>query len=147
MSNQICTRNITRGVATVHPTQISTVEWSQNTSKPKFHRGTFAGLLHLYRGTKPMRIALSQPCWPIFHLHRGIKPIRKVCGHGAAGRLSPEIKLRRKVPASTGPLTFNRGKTYVHCSSAMTWASCIPGHDKLPVKFVDAVAKDQQQSG
>ena len=25
--------------------------WSQHTSKPEFHRGTFAGLLHLYRGT------------------------------------------------------------------------------------------------
>jgi hypothetical protein len=31
-----------------------------------------------------------------------------------------------------------------HCSSAMTQASHIPGHDELLVKFVGAVAEDEK---
>jgi hypothetical protein len=54
-SNQICTMNVTR----LEPKRVRPKfqPWDGAKTRPNPHRGTFAGLLHLYWGTKPMRIA------------------------------------------------------------------------------------------
>ena len=58
--------------AKIASSQFHIVDGAKIASNPEFHRGAFAGLLHLYRGMKPMRIA--QPSSALLPFTRTWRP-------------------------------------------------------------------------